>query len=158
MPAGFTKKTYRGALLTGATGNILTGQYLYSKNSYRFIYDVKILDVSEVRPGSLPVLRTISSPPNSFTQNTLMLDDGSASAGTGAPIVLITSPYQTASTPSTNLFTIRLVFVTGTGENNAQIGYSQVQVDQNSQLRYQYTNGDASITLRIFTDSFIENI
>jgi len=80
MPAGFTKKAYVGALLTGAAGNILVGSYQYKRDgSYRFLFSEQITDYTTSVP-SISTAIAITAPINSDAiLNVTYLDNDSVS-------------------------------------------------------------------------------
>lgn len=156
MPSGYTKKKKIASLMTNGSAQIRNGIWKFNNDgSYEFIYLVQILDVSEARPGATAVLKTMTAPPNTRVKCSIELSD--SSAGGAAPTVLITSPNQTDSTPSASLFTVRLIYVSATGENNSQCSYIEINLNSSSQLRYRYTNGDSSCTLIIFNKGWFDN-
>ena len=65
MPSGFTKKAYVGALLTGAAGNILPGNFHFRRDgSYRFLFSEQITDYTTSVP-SISTAIAITAPINS---------------------------------------------------------------------------------------------
>ncbi len=76
------KKRYIGAVFTDTSNNIRQGSYNYNGNSYEFIYNVPILQVSTSAPSTVRVGVTVSVPPNCFIKiNSKYQDDDVTTGG-----------------------------------------------------------------------------
>jgi len=65
LPSGYTKKDYRGAILTDGAGNIRSGNYTFFGGGYRFIYTTKIAAFTAASPAAGTDLN-LDCPPNTF--------------------------------------------------------------------------------------------
>ncbi len=103
MPAGFTKKAYVGALLTGAAGNILPGNFQYRRDgSYRFIFNDRITDYTTSTPPSTSTAVAITAPIfGDAILNVTYLDNDGASS-----YVILNEESQTDIVPSYDTATV----------------------------------------------------
>ena len=148
MPAGFTKKAYRGALLTDAVDNILSGEYTYNPDgSYRFAFTTRILNLDTTTPSNTRVSLQVSAPPNRFSRLNLVYADNDGAAGA----ILITEEGQTDEVPT---FKNSTVCASNLWQSNAS---GQWLTNASSEIYYR-SNDAAASYFTIYSLGFIDNI
>lgn len=148
IPAGYTAYRRIASILTDGSANIV--QFIQVDN--RFIYDVPIIDVAQTSPGDTAVLATLSTPPGRevLAINVVSLEDTSPDANS---FVIITSPDQTDTAPSTSAFT---AFIVLQGSDIASNVIAETLTNTSSQIRYHVEGSTAQHTLRIITNGWID--
>jgi hypothetical protein len=137
MPSGYTYKGLVGAVANNTSDDFIGFHQINNEASL----DAPIEDVSNSSTGTSANLATHTAPPNTKCRYVVSLADAANR------FVLITSTYQTDTTPATDLFHLR----TSSTATQAQAEFVR-QLDGNRQTRYR-ASVDTSID--IYTQGWI---
>jgi hypothetical protein len=143
LPSGYTKKDYRGAILTDGAGNIRNGTWF---DDGSFYFDATIEDYNNSPTGTLSDI-TLSVPPNTFAL--LQIDFSTASGeSSGRNLDLKDKVSGQVYTP------IRSRPISGS--SNPLSGETKIAVDGSSNIQIQVlggTSGNATIRARGYNDT-----
>lgn len=151
-PNTYDKKQYRGAFYVDGSGNIVNGNYIYSKDGYEFIYKIPVNE-GTFTYTTTHTLRSVKCPINSRATifpfpNAL----GFSFFGLG----YFDSPNQTAITPSLLYANVKVEELAGNFIDRVT-GYVEIETNNLSQIRYVWNlNSAANFNLR--TKSWKENL
>jgi len=156
MPSGYTKKKKIAALMTNGSAQIRNGTWTFNPSgSYQFDYKTQLTQFNDSSTGTSAVLKTITAPANTFAQGIISLFDDSVSGS--APILLITSPSETDTVPTSLINTLDMVAISATGENNFEQTFIIKKLNSSSQLRYRVTVSAADISVKFINYGWIDN-
>lgn len=152
LPSGFTKKAYKGALLTDGSANIIQGKYEIFGNGYKFLYSVPLVDLDVTNPGTLGQLRTLSTPFGIETIPIAVYTHIQSAAG-GDSYSLVTSPSQADSVPGFSLNTMLI-------GAESEIAQSNILISTNTSSQIRTRNGastNSGTRMIIDTYGWIDN-
>ena len=149
MPTNYDQKRRIGAI-TRSAGAILT----FSQYGDEFLLKVPVLDVDTANPGTSSVLSTLTVPDGVqvIALADVHLIDSTSTVDTA---LLVTSPDQTDTAASGSAYTLRIVSP-GTTDDVSQASQVQVRTNTSAQVRYDLSNSDADITVRVCTKGWID--
>jgi len=145
LPSGYTKKEYRGAVLTDASSNIRNGNFTYFGKSYRFSY--KSQGVQDHSGNGNPGNTTLSCPPNSYA-----IIDGYIST---ASVNVNVSIQETSHTSDSLAFLAIGDDADGIGRHIRDANQVQIKADSSSQVNI---SGTTATTVTVKTRGWIEYI
>jgi hypothetical protein len=131
LPSGYTKKAYRGAILTDGSGNIKNGSYTFFNGGYRFIYSTAVLNYSATTPAYNTY--NITCPPFSLA----LIDGDLANSSTASY-----TKFQVGSTIEGGGIFSGVISST-VASRSAITPPFPIKVDSNSQIKFGYVDGIA---------------
>lgn len=154
MPSGYTKKSYRGAIKTDASGNILP--FFYRKNRWFDWGGIgQILDYSASKAVNTTTPNIpISAPPYSMARLLVKI------YGPNASPVLLNAADQTISIADTASSSSSPIGNLGDQSNSdADVAYANLEIftGANSQIQFGTGNFSTSATISILTKGWIDN-
>jgi len=129
LPSGYTKKAYRGAILTDGSGNIKNGSYTFFNGGYRFIYSTAVLNYSAITPAYNTY--NITCPPFSLA----LIDGDLANSSTASY-----TKFQVGSTIEGDGIFSGVISNT-VASRSAITPPFPIKVDSNSQIKFGYVDG-----------------
>lgn len=153
MPTNYTKKRYIGPFLTNSSGNIVA----FSQSGKEFLWKVPASDLNAfANPGTSAVLQALTVPAGiqSTAIFSFALFDATPSGGT---FVLVTSPDQVDTAPSTTAFSL-LVPGQASGDGmNATLAL-RIRTNTSRQIRYRLDNSTTDHRVYIVTMGFVVDL
>jgi hypothetical protein len=149
MPTGFTKKAYRGALLTDVLSNIIVGTYDYRPDgSYRFMFDIELMNFNSSPPATSTAV-TVSAPIDKEAILNITYLDNDSNSG----YIIFREEGQTDIAPnqSSNATII--------GDNGSYGKVPNYHINARSNQRIFIRGNDVNATIfTITTRGFVDNI
>lgn len=146
MPGGYTYKRRIGSFKTGGASQIIT----FKQKGDEFLWNVPVNDIPvTTNPGSSAVLVTLTVPSGIFVDALFSFNVGQAS---GSVAVLVTSPDQTDTAPTSDLYDLI--------SSNAGIaeagGYFRRRTNTSGQIRYRFASSNSQTRVQATTHGWID--
>lgn len=139
-----------GSVITNEQSNIVA----FTQVAGEFLLSTPVSSWTNVNPGTSAVLQALSVPTGRKVRaiHSVGVEDDSPAGATFMQI-LVTSPDQTDTAPTSNLFTI----ATGGSSDYNTASQIETRTDTSSQIRYRSSKSDAGITVYGTTHGWLDD-
>jgi hypothetical protein len=146
LPTNYTQYRYIGAGLTGGSGQWKK----FTQFADEFLWDVAVMDVDSVNPGSASINATLSVPRGRKVFANLNVQVTSTTTGAGFA-VLLRDPSVADANPSLTAAPLGDFHALGSCSNIINQGHLKVTTNTSAQIAYRFTTSAGSDRIRIVT-------
>lgn len=145
LPAGYIYYRRIRYFVTNSSANIIAMWQIGN----RFYYKTRVLSINTSNPGTNSVLDDVLCPPDQ-----LAIVDCYAQSGIAATnvYVLFTAPTETVAAATSSLFSLNV----RSGDSQYLTIRQEIPVDSSSRIRYNCSNSDATVTVKVFSIGIID--
>lgn len=150
-PAGYTSYRRVATLYTDGSSNLVQ----ISNRADEFLLKVPVADYIQNNPGTSAILATLSVPSGIQVEAKCSINLSNIASGGGEYFLLVTSPDQTDTIPSSSIFTSKNAIGDEVQLNNTVT--DPWRTNTSKQIRLRMDTSDTSLTLTVITHGWIDD-